>query len=119
MWINGNSTTTSNRNSTTTFNQDLFKKSAPESGLKIALKIGSQKGPKLTKTPLKQRANEDRPENPSRGKSRESSPETLINRGLKNPKHGKHASQVGDGYLTVRGSEVLISLGFKIRQSNS
>jgi hypothetical protein len=44
------------------------------------------------------------------------SSETLINRDFKNPKHGKHASQVGDGYLTVRDSEVLISLEFKIGQ---
>jgi hypothetical protein len=41
---------------------------------------------------------------------------TLINRGLQNPKHGKRASQVRDGYLTVRDSEVLISLGFKITE---
>jgi len=44
--------------------------------------------------------------NPWPGKTRESSPETLINRGLKNPKHGKHASRVGDGSNTVRDIEV-------------
>jgi len=46
------------------------------------------------------------------------SSETLINRDFKNPKHGKHASQVGDGYLTVLDSQVLFLLGFKIRQSH-
>jgi hypothetical protein len=38
---------------------------------------------------------------------------TLI-MGIKNPKHGKHASQVGDGYLTMVDFEVAISLGLKI-----
>jgi hypothetical protein len=38
-------------------------------------------------------------------------PKTLINRGLKNPTYGKHASQVGDGLNTVFDFEVLISLG--------
>jgi hypothetical protein len=39
-----------------------------------------------------------------------------INSGLKNPKHGKHASQVRDGLNTVRDFEVLISLGLKSRK---
>jgi hypothetical protein len=41
-------------------------------------------------------------------------PKTLINRGLKNTKHGKRASCIGDGYLTVLDFEVLISLELKI-----
>jgi hypothetical protein len=41
-----------------------------------------------------------------------------INSGLKNPNHGKRASCIGDGYLTVRAFEVLISLGLKIRKSH-
>jgi hypothetical protein len=34
--------------------------------------------------------------------------------GLQNPKHGKHASHVRDGWLTVPDFEVAISLGLKI-----
>jgi len=45
------------------------------------------------------------------------SSETLINRGLKNPNYGKHASQVRDGLNTVRDFEVLISLGSEIAQT--
>jgi restriction endonuclease S subunit len=52
--------------------------------------------------------------NPGPGETRKSSAKNPYKQGLKNQKHGKHASWVGDGYLTVRGSEVLISLGFKI-----
>jgi len=44
-------------------------------------------------------------------------PKTLINRGLKNPKRYKHASQVRDGLNTVRDFEVLISLGSEIAQT--
>jgi hypothetical protein len=41
---------------------------------------------------------------------------TPINKGLKNPKHDKRASQVRDGWLTVLNSQVPFLLGFKIGQ---
>jgi hypothetical protein len=44
------------------------------------------------------------------------SSETLINGGLKIPNHGKRASCIGDGYLTVRDSQVPFLLGPEIRQ---
>jgi hypothetical protein len=50
------------------------------------------------------------------GKCPKTGPENPYKQGLQNPKHGKHASQVGDGYLIVLAFEVLISLEFKIGQ---
>jgi hypothetical protein len=46
-----------------------------------------------------------------------SSLENHYKQAIKIPSHGKRASCIGDGYLTVPAFEVLISLGFKIRKS--
>jgi hypothetical protein len=51
-----------------------------------------------------------------RENARNLGPKNPYKQGIKNPNYGKRASCIGDGYLTVRGSEVLISLEFKIGQ---
>jgi len=45
---------------------------------------------------------------------RKRGPKNPYKQGLKNQKRDKHASCIGDGWLTVLDFEVLISLGFKI-----
>jgi hypothetical protein len=54
--------------------------------------------------------------NPSAEETRKWGPKNPYKQAIKNPKRYRLTSCICDGYLTVRGSEVLISLGFKIGQ---